>query len=429
MVLGPVEIDRTRATTWGKWLAFTIMGIALTAFRDLRLEIGGLLMHPYLGLATLLFVIALAVDISRFPDDLVRALTLFFAVFVFSTIPEPGGMDQIVKVGSSMVTIVLAAYCVRNEGDYRLAVIALVAAIAPIAIRGIISPDFEAVQGINPLEGVANKNGFSVFALPSVLLGGHLALDPSVLKRVRYAVGLGVFIIIFAIFSSGNRSGWLGVGVCLIAFLGIPRRRLRGFTWVILGGGILYWVVSTYGNTTVLSNRMEVTRTGYVADETRRELFSAAVQIGVENPILGVSPQRLPYDLAHRIHFTRLAGIDPHNVFGFLIGGCGLLTMGLVVYAAYVMYSKMKNKPVELYKEPGVQNAVYIMRNLVWLWAIRGMFSREILYNPCFCMALGMCFAYRRVHEMRAHKELLAAKAAASSSIAPPPPIQTPIPA
>ncbi|MBK8169295.1 MAG: O-antigen ligase family protein [Sandaracinaceae bacterium] len=308
------------------------------------------------------------------------------------------------------MTIMIAAFCTRSENDYRLIVVALVAAIVPIAIRGIISPDFDDVRGINPLEGISNKNGFSVFALPAILLGGHFFLDPTPTNKfVRWFVGGSVLLIVFAIFSSGNRSGWLGVGIVFVSFMGIPRRRLKGFTWVALAAAGVAYAVLHYGNSLVLENRIEGSRAGYLSDDLRRDLFSNAILIGLENPMFGVTPQRLPFELAHRVHF-HLSAVDPHNVFGFIVGGSGLITTGLLAYVGYLLYSHMRGKPAAIYKEMGVQNAVYIARGLVWIWCVRGMFSREILYNPAFCIALGACFAYRRVHEERAHREYAASR-------------------
>lgn len=411
-------LNPDKTTAWAKWLCVTIMAITLSAFRDWRIEVGGLLMHPHLILTALLFAIALVTEIGRFPDDFVRSLSGFFLAFVFSTIPEQGGSDQILKVGSAMVTIVIAAFCIRTDKDYRLAVVVLVTAIMPIAVRGITSAEFETVSGINPLEGISNKNGFSVFALPAILLGGHYFLDPSGNKIVRAWVGLCVLVTIFAIFSSGNRSGWVGVALCFLLFLGIPRRRLRGFTWVVLAGAIVTWIVINYGNTFVLEDRMEMTRNGSLSDETRRALFSNALLIGLENPVLGVSPQRLPFVLAHAVHF-RMNVVDPHNVFGFIIGGSGLTTMFALAYVGWQLCSRVRQRPAAVYSDALVQNAMYIARCLVLVWCVRGMFSREILYNPCFCIAIGIVFSYRRIHEQRAHEEFLRSQPAPAAPAVP----------
>ncbi len=134
--------------------------------------------------------------------------------------------------------------------------------------------------------------------------------------------------------------------------------------------------------------------------------------------MLGVSPQRLPFVLAHAVHF-RMNVVDPHNVFGFIIGGSGLTTMFALAYVGWQLCSRVRQRPAAVYSDALVQNAMYIARCLVLVWCVRGMFSREILYNPCFCIAIGIVFSYRRIHEQRAHEEFLRSQPAPAAPAVP----------
>ena len=81
-------------------------------------------------------------------------------------------------MAAAVATVVIAAIVVRSSSDFRIAVLGLAVASTLLSIRGLVSGTGD-VTGINPLEEVANKNAFSLYVLPAVLLASYLFLDRS----------------------------------------------------------------------------------------------------------------------------------------------------------------------------------------------------------------------------------------------------------
>jgi hypothetical protein len=113
--------------------------------------------------------------------------------------------------------------------------------------------------------------------------------------------------------------------------------------------------------------------------------------IGLEHPVLGVSPQVLPIRLAQRLYpdFASGEGIQTHNVFAHIIGGCGFIAMAVLLYAAWALFfwrPRYRGGP----ESADFYDARSLLRMMLILWGVRGMFSQEILFNPGFCMGLGL---------------------------------------
>ena len=77
-------------------------------------------------------------------------------------------------------------------------------------------------------------------------------------------------------------------------------------------------------------------------------------------------------------------------MFAHLIGGTGFpCTLALFATAAALWFWRPKIRP-------GTQlgasfyDARNLLRMTLVLWAVRGLFTREILYNPGFCIAVGL---------------------------------------
>ncbi len=100
--------------------------------------------------------------------------------------------------------------------------------ILALNMKGILGGATENV-GYQPLSGIANKNGYSLYCLPAVLLSAYVLLN------VRQSVGgyllHGALILssCFILFSGANRSGW--VGVLLIKPSCWPCKRAVGRRW------------------------------------------------------------------------------------------------------------------------------------------------------------------------------------------------------
>ncbi|MBK8169294.1 MAG: hypothetical protein IPK60_02985 [Sandaracinaceae bacterium] len=80
-------LEAAKTSRWAKWLAVTTVTITLSAFRDWRIEVGGLLMHPHLILTAIIFVAALFLEI----DD---SRTTSFADWASSSSPSSSRQCQ-----------------------------------------------------------------------------------------------------------------------------------------------------------------------------------------------------------------------------------------------------------------------------------------------------------------------------------------------
>jgi hypothetical protein len=187
-----------------------------------------------------------------------------------------------------------------------------------------------------------------------------------------------------------NRSGWLGAA--LIGLMLFWNRRGKGLILVaVLAGVVAIWILR-FGSTTVLNERWRQTVEGNKSDESRVTLFLTCIQLGLENPIIGVSPQRLGWELGRRTSLSSgLNVLDSHNVFGHIIGGSGLICFGALLAVAWTLCTLKPRDGIPLGgRDDPARDARKLVRMLVVLWAARGMFSREILYNPSFSIAIGL---------------------------------------
>lgn len=354
------------------------------------------MVHAYLVPMAPLFLYALCIRRESFPVGAAMGLLIFTVMFAFSTLPGTSPLQESIKVVASAVTIFTGALLVRSDRDFRVAVVGLMMAICFLAFRGV-AAKHEHFMGANPLEG-ANENAFSLYTLAPLLLAGYTILDRGTSKFVRVLlIGMSL-VVVLAMFSNANRSGWLGVGVIGLMLMSAKGQRVRGMVLLALMVPVGVFLIFKYGDVDLIKFRFAETFSGHTTDKERVNLFLACVQVGLENPILGVSPQNL------KMHIARIVGedrfyVDPHNVFGYLIGGTGLIVTGALFYVGYALFRRPKSLPKKT-DDPALLSALSahrLMRMMVILWFIRGIFSREILYSPGFCMglalAIGLCIS------------------------------------
>lgn len=369
----------------GLALAAVLATIGLSAFRGARLELGPLLVHPYLVPMFVLFAMAAMSQLRRFPRDVLLASVIFVALYAISALPSSGLVGELLKVVASFVTAITCALCLRGPRDFWAATLGLNVAATIMTIKGF-AAGLVAYSGYNPLGEIGNKNAFSLYALPPVLLGGYVILDRRAPRWLRIALLVNACLIAFEIFSGANRSGWLGLLLIAIA-LAVRGQRVRGTVAMAAIGGLVYVLLTQFGSTEVMDYRIKQTQQGYSSDVRREALFEASLRIGLDNPLLGVSPQRLPEELARATRSLEPA-IDPHNVFGHVIGGCGLLAAASFLWLGFVAWRRPRPGA-----PPGspARFASQLLQIQIVLFIVRGMFSREILYSPTFAAGFGLC--------------------------------------
>jgi hypothetical protein len=190
-------------------------------------------------------------------------------------------------------------------------------------------------------------------------------------------------------FSNANRSGWLGVVLILIMQLCRPKT-IRVIPWVLVLGLAGYWAVNTFADKELIKTRYDESLTDRSADSLRIQLLKAAFEVGLENP-LGVSPQNVQFELAKKIDWK--TAIDAHNVFGYIVAGCGYLVLAVFFALGWVLWRRPISERVAGISAWMIFSGsppFRLLRMMLAMWFIRGIFSREILYSPGFCIGLGM---------------------------------------
>jgi hypothetical protein len=365
----------------------TTLLIAGSAFPSLRIEIGSLQVHPNLVPLGVAFALSLA-RISRIPGRLLGALAIFCAIYAVSTLAEGFEVGEVAKLSAACVMIVAAAVIPRQPADVTAGVVGMVLAVAIISIRGLAGME-EEIIGANPLEDIANKNAFSVYALPALLLGGFYFLEGGASKFTKFVIAVASTVTVVTVFSTGNRSGWAGVFlIALMLAMGGSARlgNFRGAIAILLIAAMSYTAFREWGSPQVVEHRMEQTMSGYKSDNYRWEIFAHCIEIGLENPILGISPRGLGWELARRT-MSDLGAVDAHNVIGHIFAASGLLTLFAMLWAGRCLWTPF----------PGTSHvptrAGALLRMFIVLWLVRGMFTREVLYSPTFCIGMGLALA------------------------------------
>lgn len=370
----------------GVLLGVTCLSVAGSAIKAARIDVGGLLVHPYLVAIAICAPFVMVSRFHLFPARVLAGTTAFLLTFSLSAFGGPIG--EIVKVASALLTVFVIALLVRNQTDFLLGAGSLLLATVIITLRSIGTEGSS--EGFNPLDEVANKNAYSLYVLPAVLLGGF------VLLRFRTIGWLGksslvaaILILLVGIFTSGNRSGWLGAGV--IGAMLLKDRAIRGLLLVmVLTCGLVYWLTN-YADTSVAERRLKQTQEGYRSDNLRLALMVHSFWIAIENPIAGTSPHLLPMELDRKLAGDRPAQhIDPHNVFSYIMAGSGLMCFASLLYIGWSLCTVCRLPNTGIAKPQLLRSAQTLLRMLVALWFVRGMFSREILYAPGFCISLGL---------------------------------------
>ena len=244
-------------------------------------------------------------------------------------------------------------------------------------------------MGVEAMQG-ANKNSYSLFALPAMLLAGYVCLNmksaPKFVKGLFVACTLPALA---AIFMSGNRSGYLGAVV--VGLMLFWNRRGRGLLLVGAIAGAVAMFLVQFGHTSVLDQRIKQTMEGNKSDEHRLAILAACLQIGLENPIIGVSPQVLPFELGRRTSVLHhLNVIEAHNIFAHVFAASGLICFAALLSVGWTMWNLNPRGGGKIGRNDPLRDPRSLMRMMVFLWFVRGMFTREILYNPSFNIALGL---------------------------------------
>jgi hypothetical protein len=391
-----------RVTIGGVWLFLIGCAIFLSGIAAFRGRVFNLRVQPFL----IPVVAALPLVLTRLPKFPIKVLAGFLAfatlyalsLVLHQSAQKVSPMEETLKLTAAIGVVITVALLVSSRADFVLGSWGFCLAIGALALRGVEEEQENIID-------VANKNSYSMYALPAVLLAIYIALrvdwkKVSFRKVAVFFMALCSLGSVVAIYAGANRSGYLGV-VLIVLMTGfytvfnprfsLVRRSMRAMRLALLVVAVVAGVV--YKGTEILEHRLEQTEQGTDSDRQRVELFVESLKIGMAHPILGVSPQVLPVLLAERLFPDQSpgAGYETHNVFAHVIGGCGFITMFALIYTAWkLFFLRPPGNRQSSDADADFYDARTLLRMMIILWGVRGMFSQEILYNPGFCVGLGL---------------------------------------
>ena len=278
---------------------------------------------------------------------------VFFVLYSLSNVS--GGMkalSEIAKIATSGVAIIGTALLIRSRGDFVAGVLGLGIASGAMGLYGMRST-FNSAAGVEALD-VGNKNAFSLFALPAVLLCGYLFFEMPVkskpLRMVLKTVCVGAIgACVLSIFLSGNRSGY--VGCVVIGAMLLREKKLYGLLLVgMMAAGLVYLMMSLQ-KTGVFQERWDQT---FVkkneSDELRGSILLACLRIGLENPVTGVSANKLPLAIGSIVgaKYAGMQNIESHNVFAHTWAGpaCFVLRRSAISAGSFGSCHHRPTKPI-----------------------------------------------------------------------------------
>lgn len=381
----PAERSQFRFQSVGaaaRIVALASATLIASAFRDARIDIAGLRLHLSI------VVLALAVPFLRSNMATLQRWVLpqmvaFTAMFSVSALIE-GSYAEVVKLATFFIALCVTAVAIRSFQDVVAVTIGLVLCALFLGYR-----NFQVIGAgagsyyDETLDGLGNKNAFSLYYLPGILLATWAWTIKPVQGWLRWAMMASVLFLSLTALIGGNRSGWLGVGIVGLGALSWGRS-MRVFSAIAITSICIYVAFDRVISADVFRERWRQTTEGYSSDELREQLFETSLEIGLENPLLGLGPFGLQAELAHRL-IPNAPNVDPHNAFGAIIGGAGLLAFAAFVWLVVALFRA---------KPDGAPDARWLVRWMTVLWIIRGFFSQETLYSPSFAIGIGTALGY-----------------------------------
>lgn len=364
-----------------------------------RPEIAGFLFHPYFVVLAVLVVLSGIRSIDRLPRRFGMAFGIYVALFTLLSLQ--GGLHYIepVKIFLTFFTIVGIVMTIRDRSEVELVTAGAALAVGLVGVPTLINPATSVVGADELVDTFGNKNSYSLYALPIILLVTHLAMDPRVSRRLRTVMVVGAGLSSIAILSSGNRSGYLGLAIIGLLTM-IRRRRLRDAVLVAVAGSVVFLLLSTLGSTAAFWYRLSNPENSQRSDAVRIDILAHATRIGLDSPVIGVGPpnvaQNIAVSVGHGSGAIVIGKLDAHNLFAYNFAGGGF---PLLLSLFGVMAVLMMRPPEWSSGTPPSEQAAMVLRTLqsaVILLAIRGWFSEDALTTPGFPMVFGLLIVLLR---------------------------------
>ncbi|HAA11324.1 MAG TPA: hypothetical protein DCE41_06320 [Cytophagales bacterium] len=382
-------------TNTGKAAFVFVLLLFLSTDSEFRIVLGPLWVPPYILICPLIALIV-PVRLFKIPNKVLVPIGVFFTIFSIALLQDPNPFPEMVKLGSGIFSLLFFIKAVQTPKDYHWVGFALVCLGVFLGVKSMILATTGGVSrlaGINPLDGIGNKNAQSLYTLPGLFYAANLLptlFRKNQLFRIAFYLGAIIILIIGSILSA-NRSGWIASAIVLLWGIGGFGISIR--TLVIMGffGIATLFVVQEFGQD-IIDYKVEQTIEGYSSDNKRQTLVTESILIGLENPFFGVGKEGLILELGRRV--KSLTGrVDPHNLYGYLMGAGGVFVFtAFFTFMANLIRRPKAPSSYAPYREKYEKSYRYMLLGFVVLYLIRGFFTREIIYSPTFMCMLGSLF-------------------------------------
>ena len=156
------------------------------------------------------------------------------------------------------------------------------------------------------------------------------------------------------------------------------------------------YLINEYAFSTISRKLNQTTSGEFYSDQLRKELIVESISLGFQHPFPGLGFKGLGAALATKANIRFRDVIDPHNLYGYLLGAGGILSFVFfflfffrAVQLGYFYNQKkrflIKNR-FRLYDK----NIYVWFIGFVFLFLFRSFFTREMIYSPSFMGSTGL---------------------------------------
>ncbi len=308
--------------------------------------IPGLSVVPLAKIAGVLALLALMFSLRQLRPSLPREVIyliilvgqLFFAAGM-SPVWRGGAVQQTLDFAKVLLIVIVMSVALNTASRLRRLIFVQAASVAVIAAVAVWKGHLLGGR----LEGTlgayySDPNDLAlaiIISLPLCL--ALLFLSRGRLQRVTW--GLAILVMLYAVFSTGSRGGFVSLVVTAVVFLwefAIQGRRRYLLALTVLASAILWQFSGSVlvGRLKGTFNQQEDIAAAYDSAEARRQLFWRSVEVTKEHLIFGVGPG----------NFQEISGLwrETHNAFTQLSSEGGVPAFVLYVLILWCGFKNLR---------------------------------------------------------------------------------------
>jgi len=306
--------------------------------------IPGLSVVPLAKIAGVLALIALMFSFRQIRNSLPREVIYLillvgqlFLASMLSPVWRGGALQLTLNFAKALLIVIVMSAAVNTARRLRQLIFIQAASVAVIAAVAV----WKGRLLLGRLEGTLGANYSDpndlalaiIISLPLCL--ALLLLSRSGLRKAAWA--LAILVMLYTVFSTGSRGGFVSLIVTAVVFLWefAIRGRRRYLLALAMLAGLILWQFSSglmAGRLKGTFNQQEDTAASYDSAEARRQLFWRSIEITKQHPLFGVGPGNFQ-ELSGNWHVT-------HNAFTEMSSEGGVLAFVLYVL---ILWSGFKN--------------------------------------------------------------------------------------